>query len=82
MIATPTVMLAAALLGRTIAFQPLRPQPSRIFPVGSKHATALMAQDDEWTGDVVSNTQDGRIRGCTIQTVGDSIVDWIIQIDG
>jgi hypothetical protein len=40
------------------------------------------ARDGAWNGEVVSNTENGRIQGCTIQNVGDSVTDWIIQIDG
>ena len=36
---------------------------------------------DEWQGDVVSN-QGGKISGCSVQQVGDSVTDWIITIDG
>lgn len=35
-----------------------------------------------WNGEVVSNTEDGRIRGCSITKVDGTITDWVIQIDG
>ena len=51
---------------------------SRTLSTGS---FSLAAGDDEWLGDVVSN-QGGKIAGCSIQQVGESITDWIITIDG
>jgi len=74
----PLFFLVAALLGLAIAFSPHPHSPNCI----ANDRVVLRAQDGEWKGDVVSNTEDGRIRGCTIHNVGDSIVDWIIQIDG
>ena len=35
-----------------------------------------------WKGEVVANTSDGKIRGCQLQQVEGSIIDWIITIDG
>jgi hypothetical protein len=63
-------------------------------PIGASFATAVgmktprgdtstwSATDDEWKGDVVSNAKDGKIRGCTVKSVEDSVIDWIIEIDG
>lgn len=42
--------------------------------------TSLHAED--WKGEVVSNTADGRIKGCTIQLVEGSLTEWVVQIDG
>lgn len=36
----------------------------------------------DWNGEVVSNTEDGRIRGCSITQVEGSISEWIVNIDG
>ncbi len=44
--------------------------------------TFLSNQGSDWNGEVVSNTEDGRIRGCQITQVEGSMVDWIITIDG
>ena len=38
-----------------------------------------MRGSDEWQGAVVPG---GTIRGCSVTPVGDSITDWVIQIDG
>jgi hypothetical protein len=46
----------------------------------SRGRTILAAE--EWKGDVVSNTQDGKIRGCTLQLVEGSSTEWIVFIDG
>ena len=35
-----------------------------------------------WDGQVVSNTVDGKISGCSIQNVDGSEVEWILTIDG
>lgn len=37
--------------------------------------------DDEWQGDVVPD-DGGKISGCTIQQDGESITNWILNIDG
>ena len=82
------LLLVAVGLGHVTAFQ--------LQPFGASSASAVgmitprvrdtsiqsAADDDEWKGDVVSNTEDGKIRGCTVKSVGDSVVDWIIEIDG
>lgn len=70
------LLLAVALIGGAVAFQPL------VAPRIGNPSLLLKVQDDEWKGEVVSNTEDGRIRGCTIENVGDSIIEWVIQIDG
>ena len=36
----------------------------------------------EWTGEVVSNTDDGKIRGCVITKVDGKVTEWEVQIDG
>lgn len=35
-----------------------------------------------WNGEVVANTDDGRIRGCTITKVEGSLSEWEVSIDG
>lgn len=69
-------LLAVALIGGAVAFQPL------VAPRIANPSLLKAQDDDEWKGEVVSNTEDGRIRGCTIENVGDSIIEWVIQIDG
>lgn len=76
----PLFLFLAVMTENVVAFQSLTPNCARIHVHNRR--VSLNAQDDEWKGDVVSNTEDGKIRGCTVQTVGDSIIDWIIQIDG
>lgn len=34
---------------------------------------------EEWTGEVVAG---GKLQGCSIQLVGDSVTEWIVTIDG
>lgn len=47
-------------------------------------ALGLLAStaSEPWKGDVVSNTPDGKITGCTLQQVDGSVTNWIITIDG
>jgi len=35
-----------------------------------------------WNGEVVSNSPDGKIRGCRIQKVDGTLCEWVISIDG
>ena len=35
----------------------------------------------EWSGDV-TNSENGKILGCTITNIGDSLTDWEVKIDG
>lgn len=71
------LLVVVMAIGYTAAFVSYH-QHFRLFANRSVKA----AQDGAWNGEVVSNTKDGRIQGCTIQNVGDSVIDWIIQIDG
>mmetsp|Transcript_6580 Transcript_6580/g.9412 ORF Transcript_6580/g.9412 Transcript_6580/m.9412 type:complete len:295 (+) Transcript_6580:153-1037(+) len=50
----------------------------------SSLVVAFSTENDEeaWNGQVASNTENGRIKGCTITRVGDSLTDWVIQVDG
>lgn len=48
----------------------------------SSLCTSLFNQGDDWNGEVVSNTPDGKIRGCQITQVDGSQTEWIISIDG
>lgn len=74
-------IVVALVIGHVASFQAQRPF-ARVFTDSADRLTPSLKAADEWKGDVVSNTEDGKIRGCTVQSVGDSIVDWIIQIDG
>ena len=49
-------------------------------PLRVLQTTALSA--DAWKGDVVSNTADGKISGCTLQASDSSPTEWILTIDG
>lgn len=42
----------------------------------------LSSNDDAWSGEVVSNTQDGAIKGCVITQVPGTMTTWTIAIDG
>jgi hypothetical protein len=66
----------AQQIGRSQAFSslPLTVQPT--------HATVALNLSNDWNGEVVSNTADGSIQGCTLTQVEGSMTDWIIQIDG
>jgi hypothetical protein len=52
-------------------------------PAGQRHQCLIVKIADRggWIGDVVSNNA-GQIKGCKIQQVGDSLTEWIIQVDG
>lgn len=47
-----------------------------------RYATVALNLSNDWNGEVVSNTADGNIQGCTLTQVEGSMTDWIIQIDG
>jgi hypothetical protein len=45
--------------------------------------TILRSSDNnDWNGQVVSNDQSGRIRGCTLENTNGRLTEWIITIDG
>ena len=44
--------------------------------------TYRLSKDSSWNGEVVSNSPDGRMRGCIIQKVDDALCEWMISIDG
>jgi hypothetical protein len=71
------VLVAVVVLGHAAAFVS-RQQNPRLFANRVLRAT----QDGAWNGEVVSNAEDGKIQGCTIKNLGDSVTEWIIQIDG
>ncbi len=70
----------------SVAFAPtpgaaLRQAPNDL----TSHITRRMSDqsgDGAWNGEVVSNTDDGRIRGCTITKVEGALSEWEINIDG
>lgn len=54
---------------------------------GGKNPGSLRLQmsdklSDEWNGEVVSNTDDGKIRGCLITKIDGKVAEWEVQIDG
>lgn len=48
----------------------------------SCRSTALLLAAESWTGDVVANSAEGKISGCTLQASENSPTEWIITIDG
>ncbi|GKY96746.1 hypothetical protein MPSEU_000634100 [Mayamaea pseudoterrestris] len=38
--------------------------------------------NENWDGNVASNAVDGKMRGCSLQLVEGSMVDWVVTIDG
>jgi hypothetical protein len=70
--------------GRANAFVASSKYPTR-FSWGTVQVPSLtssLSSADEWNGDVVSNMEEGKIRGCTMQKVGDSLTEWTLTIDG
>jgi hypothetical protein len=63
----------------TASFLLRGPLASRVERNGIYASVDDMRGSDEWQGGVVP---DGTIRGCSVTPVGDSITDWVIQIDG
>lgn len=53
-------------------------------PLRSSRPTIINTRmsDDAWNGEVVSNTNDGRIRGCSITPVEGSMSEYVLEIDG
>lgn len=51
----------------------------RILPFSSRF---LSSEDQEWSGEVVSNGDNGAIKGCSITQVPGSLTTWTISIDG
>ena len=54
-------------------------QPTSFLHRGRAYSSSRL-KVEEWTGEVVSNTDDGRIKGCKITTVGET--EFTIRIDG
>ena len=50
--------------------------------VASALTTASNDSDGAWNGEVVSNDPKGRIQGCQLTRVGESLTDWEVTIDG
>ena len=40
------------------------------------------SSSSSWTGEVVSNTENGSIRGCKLEKISGSATDWVVTIDG
>jgi len=68
---TILLFFAASLLGKATAFSPHSASP--------RFATTGRRMSDPWEGEVVPK---GKINGCTLTLVDDSLTDWIITIDG
>lgn len=83
---------ASAFAPMSTGFRVMSPQVTtalisrRNLPVGGRrlHSPPLSSSegDGEWTGEVVSNTEQGIIKGCSIERQGDSMTDWKVTIDG
>ena len=51
-------------------------------PIRNHNDIISMRMSDDWNGEVVSNTDDGRIRGCSITPVEGTMTEFILEIDG
>ena len=59
--------------------------PAQFAPVRHDQGYTLFALSDDgtWNGEVVSNTEGGRIQGCSVQPAKpDSMTEWELTIDG
>ncbi|KAL7488290.1 hypothetical protein ACHAW6_013862 [Cyclotella cf. meneghiniana] len=54
--------------------------PSSAFQLASPSRSSRTLLAEEWKGEVASNTEDGRIKGCSITPVGET--EFTIRIDG
>ena len=71
------LLLASTILPVT-GFQ-ISPRSSVVVGLSHRHSSSQLFAE-EWKGDVVSNTDDGRIKGCVITSVGET--EFTVQIDG
>ena len=84
---TVLIILAAGATLPTKGFQ-LRSRPAAKFTLTPtvtlrhlpRHGLVAPLSAEEWTGEVASNTEDGRIRGCSITADGET--KFTIRIDG
>lgn len=66
-------------LTQSYAFSALSSATCRFHPASS---ICLSSEKSEWNGEVVSNTEDGKIRGCSLTRVDGTLTEWTIAIDG
>jgi hypothetical protein len=74
-------LLSSAAFSQCLSFSisPLSHKEKMNLP---SSCTSLSNQAGDWNGEVVSNTDGGRIRGCEITQVEGSMTEWTISIDG
>jgi len=77
---SPCVLVLVLLPAMGIAFTPvLKP----FLPVHAQNLSrSLSSQDQEWSGEVVSNTEKGAIKGSKLRQDTDSLTTWSVAIDG
>jgi hypothetical protein len=76
------ILLLAGQVSRANGFVPVSKHPTKLsWGAQVPSLTSSLSAADGWKGDVASNTG-GKIGGCTMVQVGDSLTDWIITIDG
>mmetsp|Transcript_5179 Transcript_5179/g.6683 ORF Transcript_5179/g.6683 Transcript_5179/m.6683 type:complete len:269 (+) Transcript_5179:100-906(+) len=80
------VALAITLAAKScVAFAPTKSFEISAFSTKQHVASNVVLnvlKSDDWNGEVVSNTPDGRIRGCSLTQVDGTLSQWIVSIDG
>ena len=71
---TSRAVLFLALVAAIDAFAPTKKDIS--------HGHRLAAEDGTWNGEVAPGAPTGRIQGCQLARVGESLTDWEVKIDG
>jgi hypothetical protein len=72
-------LIILTTLSQSYAFSALSTATGRFHPASS---IRLSSEKSEWNGEVVSNTVDGKIRGCSLTRVDGTLTEWTIAIDG
>jgi hypothetical protein len=81
-IAPIPVLLVTILVVLTQSTNAFAPNNNSHVVTNGSRKNIIQRQMSDWNGEVVSNTEDGRIRGCSITQVEGSISEWIVNIDG
>jgi hypothetical protein len=77
------ILLLAGLSSQANGFVPVSNHPTKLsWGSQAPSLTSLFSSPGAWKGDVASNNGSGKIGGCTMEQVGDSLTEWIITIDG
>lgn len=71
--------IVLSALSQSYAFSALPSLAHRVHPASS---ITLSGEKSEWNGEVVSNTEDGKIQGCSLTRVDGTLTEWTISIDG